>query len=360
MNIQKISNFINEAVQKSVFPGCVLLCAEQDNIIIHEAYGKADIYTGRKMTIDTIFDLASLTKPLATALVTSKLIEKKQIRFSDKVKDILPEVSGMEAGQVTIDMLLRHTSGLPAYKEYYKKLSKSHAEARQEIRQLVILERLENPPGKVQVYSDLGFILLAWIIETITGKRLDRMVKNYIYGPLSIDDLFFIDLENNPFLKKAGASNFAATQNCPWRNKLLVGEVDDDNAWAVGGVEGHAGLFGDAYSVYRVCSELLKVMNHNSSLILDPATLKSFLKKKGSFDMVAGFDTPSKMNSSAGHFFSDLSIGHLGFTGTSFWIDPKVDLIVVLLTNRVHPSRSNEDIKKFRPQLHDLIRSTIA
>jgi CubicO group peptidase (beta-lactamase class C family) len=131
--------------------------------------------------------------------------------------------------------------------------------------------------------------------------------------------------------------------------------VDDDNAWAAGGIEGHAGLFGDAGSIHTLCCEILAALCHGSSLVIDPDVLAAFVRKSPGRNYVAGFDTPSKVNSSAGRFFAPGSVGHLGFTGTSFWINPGSGLIVILLTNRVHPSRANQKIKRFRPLLHDVV-----
>ncbi len=356
MNPDKIRQEFEAAVFEGIFPGAVLFCAVNHRIIFHEAYGMADLYENRKMQKNTIFDLASLTKPLATTLAVAKLIEKKKLSIDWKISDILAEFKYTDKADITIDMLLRHISGFPANRSYYLDIFHSNEEPKQAFRKLLVKEPLENKIGEKEVYSDLGFMVLAWIIETVGEKRLDHFVSDEIYTPLEIDRLFFMDL--NPKNKKFKFSHteFAATQQCPWRKKILRGEVDDDNAWAVGGIDGHAGLFGDAISVYALCSEILKALQNKPSTILMPDIIKGFVKKEKKFDKVAGFDTPSKEGSSSGRFFSESSIGHLGFTGTSFWIDPTNGLIIVLLTNRVHPSRSNEGIKKFRPKIHDLIQ----
>jgi len=256
-------------------------------------------------------------------------------------------------------MLLRHTSGLPAYKEFYKSILPQDMDSKTRLRNLLICEPLENKMDQVQVYSDLGFMILAWVIETVTPHCLNHYVARSIYRPLNLDALFFIDLLNLESPDQIGNPHFAATQKCPWRKKVLIGEVDDDNAWAVGGVDGHAGLFGNAVSVHRVCKEILDALLDRDPVILSSGVIQTFIKKKNNFEMVAGFDTPAKHKSSSGIGFSHSSIGHLGFTGTSFWIDPETSLIVVFLTNRVHPLRDNEGIKKFRPKLHDLITSQL-
>jgi len=341
-----------------VFPGGVLLCARGDEILFHEAYGMANLADQRQMQTDAIFDLASLTKPLATALALTKLVKAGRLSLDTVLGDVFPGVLQTSKAKISIDMLLRHTSGLPAHREFFismiKEQTREKHNPRQMLRNLILSEPLVAKPGHEQVYSDLGYMFLSWVIETISGQRLDRFVREQIYEPLGILDLFFIELKGGPIQN----DRIVSTQTCPWRRKTLTGEVDDDNAWAAGGIEGHAGLFGDALSIHTLCCEILSAVCHRNPLVLDPKVLGLFIRREQGRDMVAGFDTPSKLNSSAGHFFSQASIGHLGFTGTSFWMDPDSGLIVILLTNRVHPSRANHKIKKFRPRLHDLASMT--
>ncbi|MCP3941708.1 MAG: serine hydrolase [Desulfobacteraceae bacterium] len=343
-----ISRMMAAGVADSVFPGAVLLCAKGNDVLFHEAYGVANLNEQRPMQNNAIFDLASLTKPLATALAVAQLVKEKMLSLDTLLGDVIPAVG---QARITIDMLLRHTSGLPAHRQFFISMVKEKHRPRQLLRNLIIKELAGVEPGKKQIYSDLGYMLLSWVIEIISGQRLDQFVREKIYEPLGIRDLFFIDLDCKPIKK----DRLVSTQACPWRRKNLTGEVDDDNAWAAGGIEGHAGLFGDALSIHTLCCEILNAIGHGSTLVLDPDVLGSFVCKEQGRDMVAGFDTPSKLNSSAGHFFSPASVGHLGFTGTSFWLDPNSQLIVILLTNRVHPSRANQKIKDFRPQLHDLV-----
>ena len=352
----RIRQAVEDAVSKGVFPGAVLLCALDHHIIFHEAFGKADLFENRTMQRYSIFDLASLTKPLATTLSISKLMEKGKLFLDQRIGTILPEFQNTDKSDITIDMLLRHRSGFPAHRHYYLDLLHSGKEPRPYLRDLLIKEPLESIIGEKEVYSDLGFMVLAWIIERVSGQRLDQFVSHEIYTPLGIERLFFMELSPENEKLKWYREEFVATQHCPWRKRVLRGEVDDDNAYAVGGIEGHAGLFGDALSVYRLCSEVLKSIQNSPSAVFNPDIIKNFVKKDKGFERVAGFDTPSKQESSSGRFFSEFSIGHLGFTGTSFWIDPENGLIIVLLTNRVHPSRSGEGIKKFRPRIHDLIQ----
>ncbi len=352
---QALTKMMQAGVDQNVFPGAVLLCAKNKQIVYHKAFGCSDLFTCQPMEKDSIFDLASLTKPLATTLVTLKLIQLGKLDLHQPVSSVLEPFAASDKGQITIDMLLRHTSGYPAYQPYYETLTSSQQPARQLLRSLLLNQPLENPVGTCQLYSDLGFMLLAWVVETVAGQRLDQAVTELVYRPLAIEHLFFIDLRKKEALSHAMRAKLVATQVCPWRKKCLKGEVDDDNAWACGGIEGHAGLFGDAFAVYQLCCELLDALQKNPSQVIDPDILAGFVQKHQGFDRVAGFDTPAAYGSSAGRCFSSHTIGHLGFTGTSFWLDPFTGLNVILLTNRVHPSRSNEKIKAFRPVLHDLI-----
>jgi CubicO group peptidase (beta-lactamase class C family) len=196
-------------------------------------------------------------------------------------------------------------------------------------------------------------MLLAWVIETVTRTRLDRFVRDRVYGPLGIDDLFFVDLTTGKM--PVGSDRLVSTRDCPWRGRVLTGEVEDENAWACGGVQGHAGLFGTAEAVHGLCLEMLLAIEQKHPRILDPEVTGLFVKKHPGRNRVAGLDTPSSAGSSAGRYFSPRTVGHLGFTGTSFWMDPDTGLMVILLTNRVHPSRSNQKIQQFRPVLHDCI-----
>lgn len=359
MGNEPISREIENAISQGVFPGAVLLCAKNQKILIHESYGIADIFKNREMRKDSIFDLASLTKPLATTLAISKLIERNQIFLDQKIGSIIEEFKTSPKADITIDMLLRHTSGFPAHREYFKKIIKANKNPRHTLRDLLACETLENKIGESQVYSDLGFMVLSWIIEEITGQRLDQFVSKQIYLPLEIDNLFFLEIGSKKEKFKKYRQKIVAARQCSWRKKVLVGEVDDDNAWAAGGIEGHAGLFGNAGSIYKLCSEILNALLNKPTRVLRSDVIKNFVSRKNQQDMVAGFDTPSKINSSSGKYFSKSSIGHLGFTGTSFWIDPETEVIIIFLTNRVHPLRSNEGIKKLRPLIHDLIFSEL-
>jgi CubicO group peptidase (beta-lactamase class C family) len=194
-------------------------------------------------------------------------------------------------------------------------------------------------------------MVLCWVVETVSGLRLDHFVMENIYRPLNLNALFFVPVDKTPPKAK-----FAATERCPWRGIVLEGVVHDDNAYSVGGVDGHAGLFGTAGDVFYLLSELLACYRGDSAAnLFDSELTRRFLRRDQHSGRALGFDTPSSANPSCGRFFSEKTVGHLGFTGTSFWMDLDRNMIVILFTNRVHPSRDNNRIKTFRPKLHDAV-----
>jgi CubicO group peptidase (beta-lactamase class C family) len=347
-----VTHLMAQGIKENVFPGAVLLCARRDEILYDQAFGVADLRTRRPVATGDLFDLASLTKPLATAMALMVLVKQGQVDPDATLKDLLPVTAGTPKAGITLDMLLRHTSGLPAHREYFRQ-AVSRSDPQQTMDHLVLSEPLTSLPGQNQVYSDLGYMLLDRVIREVTQTRLDRFVRDHVYQPLEIDDLFFVDLAAPPLPEMQ--SRLAATQNCPWRGRVLKGEVEDENAWVCGGIQGHAGLFGSAAGVYRLCLEILNAMEQRPTRVLDHAVAATFVQKYPGHTLAAGFDTPSRTGSSAGQYFSPRTVGHLGFTGTSFWIDPDSGVIVILLTNRVHPSRANQKIKAFRPKIHDCI-----
>ena len=347
----QIDRAMDAAAAEGVFPGGVLLWARGEDVLYHRGAGTLDYDHKQPVQKDTVYDLASLTKPLATALAVADLIKKQQVFPDSSLKEILPETRDGSLADVTVDMLLRHTSGLPAHREYFRQI-RGRAGARNSLRQMIVREPLEAAPGSRECYSDIGYMMLSWVVERLSGCNLDLYVTEHVYTPLGLCRLGFAPLDQAVPDWLRGA---APTMDCPWRRKVMRAQVEDENAWAAGGVEGHAGLFGTASTVHRLCSEIMKTLSGTGSGILDPQVLQSFVRPVGGRGRVAGFDRPSGKMSAAGRHASATVIGHLGFTGTSFWMDPASGLIVVLLSNRVHPSRENLKIRKFRPLIHDLV-----
>lgn len=353
--MKQVDNLMRQAISDKVFPGAVLLVARNDSIVFFEAYGYSNIFSRRKMTIDTIFDLASLTKPLATTMAIMMLVQKRKLGLEQTLESILPCFKKTDKGQIKIKSFLCHNSGLPAYREYYYKLSNvPPGERRKRLESLLVKESMLYPAEKKVLYSDLGFMVLGLVVETVTGRGLDHYVGDEIYRPLGIDSdkgLFFAGLDSKPIIE-----DFAATEISSWRNILLEGVVHDENAYMMGGIAGHAGLFGSAVSLYILLSSLLSDFYGSHTINLFGKDLvHTFFKEQKGTDKALGFETPSLVNPSCGNYFSKRSIGHLGFTGTSFWIDLERRVIVILLTNRVHPTRDNIKIKDFRPEIHNTV-----
>jgi serine-type D-Ala-D-Ala carboxypeptidase len=352
----EIDNLMVEAIKKFIFPGAVLLFSKGGLILFHKAYGVGNIFSRHPVSLHTLFDLASLTKPLATATSMMVLVKDGKLALKNQIGQILPELKNSEKNEIRIEHLLSHTSGLPDYYSYYKVLEKYPVhERKQKLRCMLKNVPLKNPIGHTRLYSDLGFMILSWIIETTAKCKIDRFVNDEVFKPLGLRNLFY----QNLYEKKKNIQ-YAATEMCPWRKFLVEGVVHDENAFIVGGIEGHAGLFGTAEDIHRLLVHILTIYTDELFKGIFPAHLvKIFLQRFKNFDRTLGFDTPSDKNSSSGHFFSRQSVGHLGYTGTSFWMDLQRSIIVILLTNRIHPDRKNENIKKFRPVLHDAIMSKI-
>jgi len=384
-----IDREMEKGVASGVFPCADLLIAKDNEIIHHNWYGDA-----RK---GTCFDIASLTKPVCTATLTLMLVEEKLLKLDDTVYSWLGGARQSDHKLITVRHLLDHTSGLPAWRPYFQELPLDliGTEAGKNfIFDSCFNEELLFPPGKKTVYSDIGYILLGEIVEQAGRGLLDEIFANRISKPLKLEDTFFMRSIGSPIrntkkhtyatadqhvptpkhglagerpkLKKDEHRRFAPTEDCPWRERVVHGEVDDQNAYALGGVAGHAGLFSTAENLHRFINELTLSLYGKSDWLpkaileesLDFNKVKNRRKKAGQKEeglFICGWDTPSLHNSSSGRHFSTYSIGHLGYTGCSMWIDLKANYWVILLTNRIHPTTTNEKIKAFRPKLHDLV-----
>ncbi|MCF6289492.1 MAG: serine hydrolase [Desulfobacterales bacterium] len=323
-------------------------------------YGKSSSAPrAKKVSPGSFFDLASLTKPLGTTLAVLCLIKEGKTTLCQRLTALLDE--GVPGGKedITLWQLLNHCSGLPAHRPYYEKMGGMGQEkARKKIYSMILKEPLAAVPGTRAIYSDLGFMLLGRIIEKKSGKTLADYLADRVMTPLGLEKkIFFSGTEgsgnNNP------GAGFVATRYCSRRHRVICGEVDDNNAAVMGGTAGHAGLFGDIEGVLALTSHLLEMWHQqNEHPGFSNQELACFFERKKEIpgsSWALGFDTPSFTGSSSGRFLSAKSVGHLGFTGTSFWIDYKKELVMVLLTNRVHPGGDNSLIRSFRPLFHDTV-----
>lgn len=354
-----VDRLMRQALVDRVFPGAVLLVGVGDSVVVHAAYGVVDRLSRQPVALDTIFDLASLTKPLATTLALMRLVQQGRLSPEQRLGALVAEFDGGDKGAITLAHLLSHTSGLPDYRPFYLELAELPAAQRLAgLRARLVDEPQLAAPGERVLYSDLGFMILQWALEAVSGRRLDRFVADEVHAPLgAAESLFFIDLSRR---RPTPAGRFAATEQCTWRGRLITGEVHDENAHALGGIAGHAGLFGTAEGVWRLLSELLNAYHRvGGGALYDRPMVRRFVQRVPGTDKCLGFDMPAAVDSSCGRFFPPASIGHLGFTGTSFWIDLERRVTVILLTNRVHPSRANIAIRSFRPVFHDAVMQAL-
>ena len=351
---------MDAGVAERVFPGGALLVRVRGQVKHLSFHGRRSLEPGAgAVDGETCFDLASLTKVLATTPLVLLSIQRGHLDLDAPARSALAEFAGGGREAVTVRMLLDHSSGLAAWRPYYEHFGAGPAtvEGRDALRRMVATEAPETPPGSRALYSDLNFILLDWILERIHGRPTDVLTSEWVTGPLGLARLFFVDLKSPVTAARARVGRaFAATERCPWRGRTLLGEVHDENTYAMGGVSGQAGLFGAIQDVAAVAATWLDGFLGRDGLF-DSRLVRRFWEKSrlpGS-TRALGFDTPSPGVSQAGARFGPRTVGQLGFTGTSLWIDPDRELIAVLLTNRVHPTRANETIKRFRPALHERI-----
>ncbi len=353
--LSRLDEFLCKCIENGAFPGAVVLVGRRSRIVYHKAFGYSMITPRQvEMRKDTIFDLASLTKPIVAATLTMILVEEGVLRLDDKIIDLVspglaPLYGEGDKQKVSVLHLLTHTSGLPAWLPLY-----SYCSSRDEVFRYVIRMPLKYPPGDKVVYSDLGIILLTYIIEYLTGKRIDVLARDLIFNPLGMNDTTY-----NP--SKEVADRIAATEFCRFRKRILVGEVHDENAYRMDGVSGHAGLFSTALDIAKFAQFMLNRGSLGNVTILSRKSVDLMTRchTEGLNDRRGIGWALKTRGSSCGDLFSDRSYGHTGFTGTSLWIDPEEELFVVFLTNRVHPTRENRAILRIRPLLHNIVASSI-
>jgi CubicO group peptidase (beta-lactamase class C family) len=358
----KLDQLFQEAVSEKIFPGAALgirqLSGNKRKIFI-KTYGKRSYEENISDPVleSTFYDLASLTKPLATTMSILCLMREGKINLEDKVSNILPEMVSEEKKAITIQDLLSHSSGLPAYRPFFYELAKIEENKKRKKNLLKLIDQAElvYQTGEKSIYSDLGFMLLGMIVEKRSRKSLSAFTLEKIYKPLAVQENIFFAAKR----RKKKMDVYAPTEFCPWRKKILVGQVSDENCYILGGVSGHAGIFGNIEGVMKMCGFLLDVWKNKEKMEnISSKQLQFFLTRRQEIKnstWALGFDTPAQEGSSGGKYLSPKSVGHLGFTGTSFWIDPDRELVMVLLSNRVHPSRENGKIKIFRPLFHNTV-----
>jgi len=351
--LREASTFIKKAISEKAFPGAVFLVARNGVVVAYEAFGEAVSIPpelSKPMKLDTIFDTGSVTKPVATATSLMMLFEKGKVLLDDPVNLYIPEYTGEGKEKTTLHNLLTHTAGIPDPIQLYKK-----CKTRENFLKEICHVKLECPPGSKVIYSCIGFILLAFIIEKVAGESLASFSRREIFSPLGMKDTLF----NPPANLR---DRIAATERCSWRGRIIIGEVHDENAFGMGGVSGNAGLFSTAQDLAIFGQTFLNMGVYGHNRILSPATVELMTQNH-----TAGMEEPrglgwgvkAEKGSQAGELLSSSTFGHTGFPGVSLWVDPVNKLVTVLMTNRVHPTRENEAILRVRPLFHNIIASSI-
>jgi len=337
----------------SSFPGAVLAVGRHGRLVTLAAVGHYGADDSRPVEPWTIYDLASLTKVIGLTTACMLLVDEGRLNLDTAVQTYLPEFRGAMKEQVTIRHLLTHSSGLPAWRPLFRE-----ARDRRAALALVDTTPLDTVPGTRFVYSDLGAIVLTQVVERITGERLDQFLARRVFSPLRMPATGFLP-------PQAWRDRIAPTEHdTAFRHRMVRGEVHDENAGRMGGVSGHAGLFSTAQDLARFAGWLMASRaGTDSALGVTPATVLAFTTRQGippGSTRALGWDTPSDSGySSAGSLLSRRSFGHTGFTGTSIWMDPERDLFIILLTNRVNPTRANTRILQVRANVADLVAEAL-
>ncbi len=374
MGWTEVERAFGEAIERGAIPGAAVIVRVGANIVFEGAFGFRSIVPQRTpMAIDTVFDLSSLTKPLATTTAVMMLAREGKLRLDDRVTRFFHNFGVHGKTGITFRNLLAHCSGLAPWRPFYERVAEAERTgskvnfmasygAKEFVYEEIHREKPDAPPTARAIYSDLNFMLLGETVEKISSMPLNRFCRERIFRPLGMRATDFIDIALVRSRRLEPVTNmFAPTEICPSRKRLLVGEVDDENAYAMGGVAGHAGLFAPVREVDRIVRELIACWGRRSDF-LPQKIVREFWSRDtatAGSTWALGWDTPSPVGSSSGSRFSTEAVGHLGFTGTSIWIEPSRGIAVSILTNRVHPRRENQGIREFRPRIHDLIMEAI-
>ena len=353
----RVDSIMSAALREGAAPGASLVVGRHGQLVRLRGYGRIDWHPmAPSVTDSTLFDLASLTKAMGTAMVAMQLVTEGRLHLDTPISRLLPQWPGHgRYGRITVRHLLSHSSGLPAGTDMWR----GDGSRSDRLAALAALP-VRDEPGARRVYSDIGMILLAAILEEVTGARLDDLLHVRVFAPLAMRDTRF-----NPLvLRDDGAFTLQQIAPTEFDNTLrrthVHGVVHDLNAWALDGVAGHAGLFSSARDMATFGQALLDAAHARPNGLFSNGEFAVWLQQQRAFERPLGWDVPTSANSSAGRFFTAASFGHTGFTGTSIWVDPERDVFVVLLTNRLNPSARNQRHVQLRRDLHDAVQLAIA
>jgi len=338
---------VERAIEEGAFPGAVVEVGTDRDVLWRFASGALTYERGAPaVRDDTIYDLASLTKVLSTGALVMREIERGTIALDDTLPRLLPGCRNPALAGITVEDALAHCAGFPAYRPFYRTQQGEDA-----FEAGICATPLEYVPRSQSIYSDLGFMLLGIVLGrgVALQQRFDAMWAQMATG----EDLQFLP-------PARWRSRIAPTEQDPWRQRLLAGEVHDENAAALGGVAGHAGLFGTAPAVGAFARHLFQVLDGRTGAFAESSLRRFITRREGipGSSRALAWDT-MRPTSSCGTRMSPAAFGHTGFTGTSLWLDPASSVYVVLLSNRVHPTRTNDRIQQVRPALHDAVMSEV-
>ena len=343
-----LRTILNAGVRDSSFPGALALVGNRDDIILSVAVGQLDWGPSPAPDLSTLWDLASLTKVAGLTSAMMLLVESGRVDLDAKVQRYVPEFTGRWKDAVTIRHVLTHSSGLPAWRPLYKE-----AESASDALALAIATPLDTTPGIRMVYSDLGLIIMGDLVRRVSGQPLDTFLRERVFTPLGMSETMY--RPDSSLLPR-----IAPTEVDPWRQRHLRGEVHDENAFALGGVSGHAGLFSTGRDLVRLARMYLGQGVIDGRRFIGAATIDSFTTVQDSAlsRRALGWETPNGTNS-AGRLMSPRSFGHTGFTGTSFWVDRDRGIFVILLSNRVNPTRERRGITAIRTAVAEAVTRAV-
>lgn len=345
----KVLRFLEEEIMLNHIPGAVVFVSHQGNVLLNESIGNRSIFPKKNpMTLETVFDVASLTKVVTTLPALLKLIDASEVQLDDKVSYYLPKFGQGGKDEITIENLLAHTSGLQAHRPFHL-----HYQSPTKVFESIYFERLEQPIGSKVVYSDLGFMVLSKLIEAVTRMRFSDFVHKELFEPL--------EMINATFHPKQVDGNYAATEYSELLGKYKEGIVHDENAELMNGESGHAGLFATVQDLKNYCSMIENNGVFRGKQLLSESILTLSRKNFSPLDSKSrglGWELKSPFLSPELSGITDYTFGHTGFTGTSIWFEPTKDLHVILLTNRVHLGRETP-IRQLRTDLHKMIWSSL-
>lgn len=346
--VPRLDSLMNAAIADHATPGATVAIARRGRLVVLRGYGHSDwAPNAPRATDSTMYDMASLTKVVATTTAAMILEDEGKLDIDRTVASYLPQYDVPDKRAITLRMLLTHASGIKSNFPLWK-----DAKGREQYFAGMVTFPLVRAPGSAVEYTDWNMVLMQFVIEKITGQTLDQFVQARVFGPLGLRDTQY----NPPASLKP---RIAPTETEDFRGGQVWGIVHDETAWALGGVSGNAGLFSSARDLAVFVQMLLNGGSYGGVQLIKPSTVARWTaRQRADASRALGWDTPSA-NSSAGRFFSFRSFGHTGFTGTSIWADPEKELFVVLLTNRVNPTRDNQKIGPLRRAVADLVQQSV-